>query len=312
MKIKLWGVRGSIPTPLTQEMVRAKITAVVQRISCQDLEGPDSRMRFLANLPDWLYGTVGGNSSCVEIQTDEDFTIILDAGTGIRALGKKLNSSKAKTIHLFLSHFHWDHIQGLPFFDPAYNQDTVLHIYSAEENVQELLAKQMMPTFFPVPLAAFTKNLHFHCINENDLIKIGAIDVQCKKMFHPGDSYSFSFCKNNKTFIYASDIELSQKDFEENGKSETFFKNANLVLIDAQYTGVEAEQKENWGHTSFSKAIDFATFCKIKKILLFHHEPIYTDKKLYSILESALWYKDYIKNQSLEIELAVEGMEFEV
>lgn len=310
MRIKLWGVRGSIPTPLTQDMVRAKIDAVVQRIDCQDLKDSDSRTRFLANLPKWLYGTVGGNSSCVEVQIDDENLIIFDAGTGIRSLGKKLISEKSKQIHLFFSHFHWDHIQGLPFFDPAYRSDTVLHIYSAQENAYDLLDAQMQETFFPVGLNTFTKNMHFHTVNENTKIEIGEARIACKKMYHPGDSYSFSIQSNNKTFVYATDVEILHTDFMKNNTTELFFKNADIALFDAQYTGLEAIEKENWGHSSFSKAIDFASFCDIKKILLFHHDPLYTDKKLYTILESALWYKEYTKNTDLEIELAIEGMEF--
>jgi len=312
MKVKLWGVRGSLPTPLTQEMVRAKIDAVVQRMSPQDLENSDSRTRFLANLPSWLYGTVGGNSSCVELTSDEGATIILDAGTGIRSLGKKLIDSGVKTIHLFLSHFHWDHIQGLPFFDPAYRSDTTLHIYSAQENAYELLDMQMQEAFFPVGLSAFTKDMHFHTLSEDETFSIGSVEVQCKKMFHPGDSYSLSFSQNNKSFIYATDVEILHRDFEKNGATEKFFKDASLVLIDAQYTGAEAIEKENWGHSSFCNAIDFASFANVKKILLFHHDPIYTDKKLYAILDSAHWYRDYTGNHDLEIELAVEGMEFSI
>lgn len=312
MKIKLWGVRGSIPTPLTQDMVRAKIDAVVQRINCQDLEDSDSRTRFLANLPKWLYGTVGGNSSCIELSVDNENIIILDAGTGIRGLGKKLISETPKTIHLFLTHFHWDHIQGLPFFDPAYQSDTVLHIYSSKENAYDLLDTQMQESFFPVGLNAFTKNLHFHLINEESKIQIGNMSIGCKKMFHPGGSYSYSFTEGEKNFIYATDVEIQHKDFMENSSAAAFFRDSDLVLFDAQYTGLEAIEKENWGHSSYSNAIDFANFCNIKKLILFHHDPIYSDKKLYAILESALFYKRYLDNKNLEIELAIEGKEFEL
>lgn len=120
MKVRFWGVRGSIPTSLNQFQVQNRIAAVVERISEKDVVDEDAKERFLASLPEWLFGTVGGNTSCVEVQTSDGQIIILDAGTGIRELGIDLMNrpeyKKNKHVHLFISHFHWDHIQGLPFF----------------------------------------------------------------------------------------------------------------------------------------------------------------------------------------------------
>ena len=130
-------------------------------------------------------------------------------------------------------------------------------------------------------------------------------------MTHPGNSYSFSFEEENKKVIYATDVELSEKDFDQSGDS--FFKNADILIMDAQYSGEEAISKKNWGHNIFTNAVDFANTWNIKNLYFFHHEPMYTDKKLYSMLDIARFYEeDYTGRKDVNINLAVEGQEIEV
>ena len=116
MVIRFWGVRGSVPTPLTPEQVQAKIVAVVERITPRDIASQDARTRFLATLPDWLFGSLGGNSPCVELEADNGNKFILDAGSGLREYAIHGKPPKDLIYRIFMSHFHWDHIQGIPFF----------------------------------------------------------------------------------------------------------------------------------------------------------------------------------------------------
>ncbi len=118
MKIRLWGVRGSIPTPLSSNQIQRKISAVVQRIQEDDLKSPEKRESFLSSLPDSIFGTVGGNTTCVESRLDDDTMIIFDAGSGLTKLGNDLfhRNKHIREYNIFFTHFHWDHIQGLPFF----------------------------------------------------------------------------------------------------------------------------------------------------------------------------------------------------
>jgi glyoxylase-like metal-dependent hydrolase (beta-lactamase superfamily II) len=114
--IKFFGVRGSLPAPVTPDQIQAKISAVLERLTPQDIENEDTKTKFLSNLPKWLFGTTGGNTPCVEVRSKNGTEFIMDSGTGIRLLGKELPATKNNTYHLFLSHYHWDHIQGFPFF----------------------------------------------------------------------------------------------------------------------------------------------------------------------------------------------------
>ena len=311
MKIRFWGVRGSLPAPLTPEQIQSKIMAVIQRVTPADLESADARARFVSSLPSWIFGTTGGNTSCVEIQAGKS-EIILDAGTGIRVLGKSGVKPVDNHYHLIFSHFHWDHIQGLPFFDAAYNPNSKFDVYSAVEGTKEILQKQMFQPYYPVPFEAFTKNFVFHNVTPGQSFKINDVLVNLCAMSHPGLSHSFSFEHEGAKFVYATDVELKAKDFVKTPETEAVFGGANAIVIDSQYTVEESYRKENWGHSAFCYAVDFAIFWNIKKLYLFHHEPTYDDKKLSSILQAARWYARYIEHSDIEIYLARESLEVEL
>lgn len=313
MDVHFWGVRGSVPTPLTSQEVMTKIEAVVQRISAKDIVSLDSRQRFLASLPPSIYGTVGGNTSCVEIRDSQGTVFLLDSGTGIREFGKKGIPAANNTYHIFMSHFHWDHIQGLPFFDYAYRGDCKLIFYSAFPAAKRILTKQMELPYFPVQFdSGFYSNITFCCIKPGQPFQVGGCTVVSKKMSHPGNSYSYAFIENGKKIIYSTDVELSEKDTADTPENIAFFKDADAIILDTQYTVEESLYKVNWGHSAFSCAVDFAAKWNIKRLYLFHHEPTYDDKKLFSILQSAQWYAQYIVNVDLQIFLAQEGMTFDV
>jgi phosphoribosyl 1,2-cyclic phosphodiesterase len=312
LRIHFWGVRGSIPTPLTPQQIQAKITAAVQRITPKDIESQDARERFIMSLPAWLYGTTGGNTPCVEIKSDDGTEIVMDAGSGLRVMGKQGVTPADNHYNLFLSHFHWDHLQGLPFFDAAYDPKIKIDIYSAFPAAERLLREQMKRPYFPASFDTFTKKINFHTISPYEPFIVGNLKVNCCKMFHPGNSYSYALTENGKKFVYATDVELSQKDFNRTSVRAAVFENADCVVLDSQYTVAEAYQKENWGHSAFCYAIDFAVHWNIKSIYLFHHEPMYDDKKLNSILLAARWYAEYIEHAEIKIFLATETSEIQL
>lgn len=315
MRIHFWGVRGSIPSPLSPSQIENRIAAIVQRITPRDIETPDSRQRFISALPQWLNGTVGGNTSCIEVETSSGDTILLDAGSGIREYGlfeaarlRSCRDNGGRTYHIFLSHFHWDHIQGLPFFPQAYNPANRLCFYSTNPDMENLLYEQMKAPFFPVPMSFFNASLEFHHLSaENDSIRIGSARIAWRKVNHPGGCTSFSITDEGKKCIYATDTELAQEDFHRTEENCAFFGKADMLIIDAQYTMSEALEKSGWGHSYFSLSVDFAATWNIRKLFLFHHEPTYTDKKIYSLRQSAQWYLDYVGNSVPEILVAREG-----
>ncbi len=312
MYMQFWGVRGSLPTPLSPQQIKSKISAVVQRINKEDLETFDTRQHFIDTLPESICGTIGGNTACAELVNKNGTVFILDAGSGLRPLGKKYAGKKGQVFHIFFSHFHWDHIQGLPFFDPIFNPTTELHFYSPVENTEQLIRDQMEAPYFPVPLSACTKNIHFHTIKPLEPFTIDGTKIDCKRMHHPGGSYSYSFCEDGKKFIYATDVELQPDDYKKDNPNYKFFGNADVLILDTQYTVDEVIAKENWGHSSFSHATDFAAAMKVKRLFMFHYDPMSDDKKINTILKTADWYLKHNRKSETQIFAATEGMELTV
>jgi phosphoribosyl 1,2-cyclic phosphodiesterase len=310
MRVQFWGVRGSVPAPLSPQQVQQKIAQVLDRASPADMQDAASRARFFDSLPGWLYGTTGGNTSCLEVSFADGSFLVLDCGTGMRVLSKsKLKKPPGdKTYRIFISHCHVDHLQGLPFFDQAYNDEYTVHFYSAMPNLRETLFKQMELPFFPVQMTAFTKKIHFHTLTPEKSMAIGSVRIAAKKIRHPGNSYAFSLVEGGKKFIYATDVELLPGDLIHTPSDSAFFENADAIVLDAQYSCGEALEKAHWGHSSFFSAVNFADFWKIKNLYLFHHEPSYDDVKINSIYQAAIQYAEVASKIHVKVFTAVEGM----
>lgn len=319
MRIHFWGVRGSIPSPLSPLQIQNRIAAVVQRVSAKDIESADSREKFLASLPEWLFGTVGGNTSCVEIENESGDCVIFDAGSGLRELALNLkqrpgHTSGGNTYHLIFSHFHWDHIQGLPFFEPAFDPRNKIILYSTNPEIKAILNQQMTYPYFPISMQGsdgFKATLEFiHLDSSNKTFTIGSSTIGWHVVNHPGGCTAFKVTENGKKFIYATDTELTRDDFLKTEENIDFFTNADILVVDSQYTMGESLEKTGWGHSTFSLSVDFALNWDIKKLILFHHEPTYTDKKIFSLRQSAEWYCEYAGSKKIDIMIALEGQDF--
>lgn len=310
MNIHFWGVRGSLPSPLAPSQIQSKIAAIIEQMRPVDIESPEAREQFLQGLPPWLFGNVGGNTSCISLILDDPQSVIVfDAGSGIRELGLTLakQNPKAAQYYLFFSHFHWDHIMGLPFFTPAYDPSVGLDFYSPQPDFESFLRNQMIFPYYPVPMDVMGAKKRFSCLSRE--ITLHNAVISYKKMNHPGDSYAYLVNDGKHRFVYATDVELSAPDFENTEANRAFFENTDLVVIDAQYTMEEAEEKFNWGHSSFNRGVDFAAHWGIKHLVLFHHDPAYDDRKLYNILQAARWYRERMQFKGITLTLATEGLE---
>jgi phosphoribosyl 1,2-cyclic phosphodiesterase len=310
MVIHFWGVRGSLPSPLLPSQIKSKISAVLERLTPEDIASPAAREHFLAELPPWLFGTIGGNTPCVTVQSEASpEVLVFDAGSGMRELGLAMAKQRPRPLryHLFFSHFHWDHLQGLPFFNPAYDPAVSIDFYSPTDLLESALRDQMLSPYFPVPFESLGAKKAFH--RPEGEVVLNDLSIIHKKMNHPGSSYSYAVSDGSHRFIYATDTELSAGDFIKTGENAAFFQNADLAVIDAQYTLGEAIEKYNWGHSAFSMAVDFAANWGIRRLVLFHHDPNYDDRKLANILQSARWYTERMNIREIEISLAMEGME---
>jgi len=292
--------------------VKSKVSSTVQRIAAKDIDGQEARELFLSSLPDYLFSTVGGNTACIEVVTKERCRFIFDAGTGIRELGNQiLATQKPAECHLFFSHFHWDHIQGLPFFSPAFDPRYSITFYSPVPDFKSILEGQMKPPYFPITMDVMSAKKRFRVLG-GEAIVVGGVSINHRAMNHPGGCYSYAIEEDGVRAIYSTDTELREADFHRTPENQAYFQNADILVLDTQYTLGEAIEKYNWGHSSFSLASDFAATWGIKRLVLFHHEPSYSDLKIESMFKNASWYIEHLESKGIEVFLAREGLDIEV
>ena len=208
MKVLFWGVRGSFPTPLSDFQLKSKISAVLQRVKPCDLESETTREKFLASLPSSLFGYVGGNTPCVELKDNllnkKNEYILFDAGSGIVEFGRSLNfrlNPSGNVFHIFISHFHWDHIHGLPFFTPGYNSGNVIHFYSTRKEMKEILEGQMEEPYFPVSMSGdrgFSPKTYFHVLSKDQDVVLGNLKITNKEVFNNGKEKTYLCCRRNE------------------------------------------------------------------------------------------------------------------
>jgi len=294
-RVKLWGVRGSIPVPGA------------------------ATIRY------------GGNTTCVEVRADGEI-IILDAGSGIRLLGMDLEKEfedRPMKLSLLITHTHWDHIQGLPFFQPAYNQKNqirVLGYEGARAGLAAILAGQMETPFFPVSLRDLQSNIAIEELKEMKFT-IGKVRVQSKFANHPGicagyrlftSAGSIAFFPDNEPYellkLHIADRDQTNiedaREFAQNERAKLveFLLGCDVLIMDAQYTDAEYEKHIGWGHGSLSRAVSLALAANVAKLILFHHDPNHDDNAIDDMLERARLLV-LESGKAMEVEAAQEGSE---
>ena len=317
MKVYFWGSRGSVPVSLTAKQVRAKIAAAVHKAVHLHLNSVSDIERFIdEKLPFAVKGGYGGNTSCVEIRGGDEF-VLCDAGTGLRDFGNYITSSgcgATKEYHIFLSHTHWDHIQGFPFFTPAYIPGNRIHIYSFHEEFEQVFQSQQNSPTFPVPLECMQAEKKFIVLEPDREYDIAGFRVRGIKQNHPGGSYGYCFGRQGKKIVYATDSEHKEDVWDDEQKIIRFFRNADLLIFDAQYSFLEAANvKENWGHSSNIMGVELSVAANVRHLCLFHNEPSCDDENLDQFLEDTRNYlKIYSDTSPLKIDLAFDGLELDI
>ena len=272
-KVRFWGVRGSIPVP-----------------------GPQT-VKF------------GGNTSCVEVRADGQ-TIILDAGSGLRPLGVSLGTEfrgQPLDLTMLITHTHWDHIQGFPFFAPAYdaqNRIRVLGFEDARRGLQEAFAGQMEPPYFPVTLSQMPSGIAFEELN-GDSFQIGKIRVSLCRTNHPGVCHGYRLDTSAGSICYVPDHEVGRADSgPEAAAVAQLLHDADLVILDSQYTAEEYRGREGWGHSAMEDAVRVARDARAKRLQLFHHDPSHDDEFLDQMLQKA---RRIAMGSGMRVESAREG-----
>jgi phosphoribosyl 1,2-cyclic phosphodiesterase len=260
LRVTFWGTRGSIATP-----------------------GPRT-------------ARYGGNTACAEIRYGAHI-LILDAGTGIRPLGESLMKEFAGQpirAHIFIGHTHWDHIQGFPFFLPAYVPGNHLHIYSlrgAGKPLEKVFRGQMDADYFPVPLSSMQAHLHFE--EMTGPVEIGPLTVRFEYLNHPGLAIGFRVSVQDKVVVYVSDhepfyrLQPGELGEREERKIIDFSRGADLLIREAQYTEEEYPRKKGWGHSTIDDALRAAAEAQVRRLTIIHHDPAHDDDFLDRMVESS-------------------------
>lgn len=308
VQIKYWGVRGSLPSPLDPRDYRSRIQEVLKRSKSAWKENPDlSEEAMFDSLPPYLAGVVGGDTTCVELRSGEE-QLIFDLGTGARRLGYDMLARGHKgDLHVLMTHTHWDHIQGWPFFAPGFIPGNHVHFHSCIPDCEQRFTRQQEFEYFPLAFKDMQAERTFHTYDQGDSFDIGSFKVKTEALIHPGGSTSYRVDQGKKTFIFATDTEFYGPELKALiKKKKPFFKGADLLVMDAQYSLKESEQKIGWGHTAMVIAVDCAIEWGVKKLALTHHEPAHDDASTYRLFEEALEHNRQY-GDALEITLARQG-----
>ena len=260
MRVQFWGTRGSIATP-----------------------GP-STARY------------GGNTACIEVRSARGTLVVIDCGTGAHPLGQKLIAGDGQSGYILISHTHWDHIQGIPFFAPLFRAGTEWDIYGPKglgTSLRETLAGQMQYTYFPISLDRFGATVRYHDLLEGSF-DIGDIKVSTRYLNHPALTLGYRLEADGLTVVYASDHEPYSRDLASGHGEITgqdlrhaeFFKDADLLIHDAQYTAAEYPEKIGWGHSSGEYVLKLSQHAGVKKVALIHHDPLRDDAALDGVVEA--------------------------
>jgi len=255
----------------------------------------------------------GGNTPCLEVVVGSGRRLIFDAGTGIRALGESMVDHDAPLeAVVFLTHFHWDHIQGFPFFTPLYNPEAWLRIIGPKQfdvDVQTLFAGQMGPIYFPIPFEALSAKKTFSHMNEGSWDE-GGITVSVMRVRHASFCVGYRIEYGGSALVYVPDNELEgeEPDLGEDWRSRfiDFIGGADVLIHDAMFTEEEYPSKIGWGHSTFRQNLDLADEAGVKKLLFFHHAPRRTDDELSDIVARAR-DKAAAEGKTFEVDAAAEG-----
>lgn len=290
MRARFWGTRGSLPVALTASQVLAKVGQALFSAQGQAFADLPQALAYAQTLPFAVAQTYGGQTSCVEVELTPPSAaaheyVLCDMGSGLRAFGQAVlarhGPAVGNTFHIFMSHLHWDHIMGLPFFTPAYLPGNTVHIYGAHPELASALHRQQAPPSFPVPLEALGGSFHFHTLNPAQTHRIAGLQVSLLRQLHGGDSWGYRFERDGKALVYSTDSEHRLEDAAETQTFISFFRNADLVIFDSMYSLADTMSvKADWGHSSNVVGVELCQLAAAKRLVLFHHEPVFSDARI--------------------------------
>jgi phosphoribosyl 1,2-cyclic phosphodiesterase len=308
-----------LPAPLKADAVRAKIKTAVETAVKAGLTAEQDIDAFIdAELPFAVGGGYGGDTSCVQIIGPTDEYIVCDTGSGLRPFGNAAigqhGPNNPQAYHFFQSDSHWDHVMGFPFFVPAYIPGNKIVIYGVHDSLNHVFGAQKSSPHFPVDFKDLSAMVEFVILDPNKSHDIAGVKVSALKQNHPNDSYAYRFEADGKSVVYSTDCEHPEDGFDSSYPHVEIFKDADLLIVDAVYSLVEARTtKDDWGHASNATAVELGKQATVKHLMIFHHDPGFSDEKLDQFYADTVRYEELIElGEPMKVSISYDGLEVAV
>ena len=305
LQITLWGVRGSLPATYRPEYLRERIHDFL--VQFEKRENPSQSAReFLEERPLIQVGGFGGHTSCAEV-TNGQTQLIVDGGSGICRLGEKMMGGPCGLgkgeVHIFMTHFHWDHLIGLPFFIPLFVPGNIIHFYAVQPELEATVRMLFTKPFFPVAFKDLGAKFQFHRLEPRKRFQFGSLGVTPYMLDHPDPCWGFRIDNGEKTFSYCVDTETKRASPESLGEDRKLYENSDLLVFDAQYSLAEMADRIDWGHSAATMGLDLAQRFRIPKVVFVHHDPSSPDEKIHrAIQQTEMYYESQrdLHDQNIE------------
>jgi phosphoribosyl 1,2-cyclic phosphodiesterase len=316
MRIRFWGTRGSLPTASDAAAIRDKIKRALLQADGRKFADETALDGFIdTELEFPVRSGYGGNTSCVEIGGGDHYTLC-DMGSGLRCFGEQAltqhGRGQPQVYNFFMSHVHWDHIMGFPFFPPAYLPGNTIRIHGAHSLavLETAFRRQQSAPCFPVRWDQLAANINFVPLQTDRWYDIDGLHVKAKLQPHPGDSYGYRFEKNGRSVVYSTDGEHKLESESATAAMVEFYREADLVVFDSMYSFQEMfGSKADWGHSSNIVGVDLCLRAQVKHYCMFHHDPSCNDDTIYSVLGETRRYAEIAgENNSLKVTTAFDGL----
>ena len=319
MLVRFWGTRGSLPVAQKADAIRLKVAKALVAASGNVFADEIAALGFVDSHLDFATGqTYGGATSCVEIEGGDDSFILCDLGSGLREFGlsaaARCAGGHVRTYNIFLSHLHWDHIMGFPFFIAAFDPAARIIIHSGHADAKTALTRQQEEISFPVPFDWLRAHIEFVTLVPGQSYDIAGLKISMIGQYHSHESFGFRFDDGQSVVVYSTDSEHKMDNMEMEKPFVDFFANADLVICDTMYSLAESvTMKADWGHSSNIVAVDLCHAARAKRLALFHHEPAYSDEDILRMHRETIRYEELTRGaEMLDVICSYDGLEIEV
>lgn len=296
LRIKFWGVRGSLPSSPTPQQWRLDIEEIFKGFFKAGHSKFEQVGGYLNSLPIYDVGGYGTATTSVQVKSREA-EIIIDAGSGIRTLSEEVMKGAAKNgqaeFHIFMTHFHWDHLIGLPFFAPTFIPGNKIYFYAVQPELEHMIRGKFKRPYFPVPFEALRSDIKFNILKPRETITIKDMNITPFQLDHPDPCWGYKVESGGKSYAHCVDTEGTRTTPEALGPDLPLYQNIDLMYFDAQYTLPELAEKANWGHSAAQLGLDIAFREKIKRVVFAHHDPGATTGQIAEIQRQTKEYYDW-------------------